>query len=333
MRSKIKKKFKDDTKNRELIVQHNRLVESRYRVSLQEKRIILWLLSQIKSTDNDFTKHRISIKDFCTIVGVNSNNMYAELQKVTKRLIGRVLTIRDSSKGLTLQVAWLSVAAYWENEGVIDLKIASDLRPYLLELKKEFTVIKITDVMALSSVYAIRVYELLKQYETIGDREFLLEDLRLQCGVSENKYKRFNDLKKDVLERAKREINEKTDILIDYEEIKTSRKITSIQFTIKPNPKYNQTEIEKIQSQKAEIIQKELRSELILIDRMLEYGFSKQAAKKLLKSHGEEVLENALKAVNLQVQKSNVKNPKAMLLTAIHEKWKPDVYKKRNFKT
>jgi plasmid replication initiation protein len=311
----------------EIIVQHNKLIEARYRISLQEKRVVLWLLSQIKPTDNDFTLHRISIKDFCTIVGVSSNNMYAELQKVTKKLIGRVLTIRDPSKSLTLQVAWLSVAAYWEKEGVIDLKIASELRPYLLELKKEFTIIKLPDLMGLSSIYAIRIYEILKQYEICGERTITVEELRLACGIELNKYKLYGHFKDKILEISKREINEKTDLLINYEEVKTSRKITSINFKIRHNPNYGITEFEKMQREKADIIRKEMRSKNALIERIMEYGFSRPTAKRFLEQGTEEEIGNALKSVDLQISRGHVKNGKAMLKKAIEEKWKPDVYK------
>jgi len=61
----------------------------------------------------------------------------------------------------------------------------------------------------------------------------------------------------------------------------------------------------------------------------MDYGFSKGMAKRLLKDNEEEVIKNALRSVNLQVERNHVKNPKAMLQTAIKEKWHPEVFKKR----
>jgi plasmid replication initiation protein len=313
----------------ELIVQHNNLIEARYHLTLQEKRLMYWLSSQVKTNDEDFKEHELSIKKFAEVVDIKGDHLYRALDSITHKLMQKIITIKSVDETEFVKLALLGGVKYLKNKGIIKLSFHPYLKPYMLQVKERFTKISLGDVMGLRSVHTIRVYELLKQYETIGKRGILLIDLREYCGIEATQYKKFNNFKKDILERAKREINEKTDILIDYEEIKTSRKITSIKFTIKPNPKYNQTEIEKIQLKKADIIQKELRSELVFIERMSEYGFSKQTAKKLLEGHGEEVLENALKAVNLQVQKSNVKNPKAMLLTAIHEKWKPDVYKKK----
>lgn len=310
----------------ELVVQHNKLIESKSRLTLQEKRVILWLLSQIKPTDNDFTSHRISIKEFCTITQVSPNGMYTELQKVTKRLIGRVLSIRDLSKNRTLQVSWLNVADYWHNEGIIELKIAQELRPYLLELREEFTVIKIPDIMGLSSIYAVRIFELLKQYQNLGKREIELNDLRKFCSIEGNKYKLYGIFKLKVLEIARREINAKTDIFIDYKEIKTARKITSINFLIKQNPNYKTTEFEKSQIEKAVIIQKELRSGNAIIQELLEFGFTLPHSRRIVKSNDHETLVNAIKALNIQVERGKARNPKAMLIKAIQEKWHPEKF-------
>ncbi|WP_252235748.1 RepB family plasmid replication initiator protein [Clostridium sp. ZS1] len=53
---------------------------------------------------------------------------------------------------------------------------------------------------------------------------------KLQCPKSYDKYGLFRT---KVLDMAYEEINNCSDILFDYEEIKTGRKVTSIKFTIK----------------------------------------------------------------------------------------------------
>ncbi|MBU6148607.1 MAG: RepB family plasmid replication initiator protein [Verrucomicrobia bacterium] len=333
MSKKTSKKIKIIPPKNELIVQHNKLVESRYRLSLQEKRVVLWIMSQIKPDDDDFTKHTISIRDFQKITGVSGNNMHKEIAKITMSLIQRGLSIRDLKNDTLLQVSWLNSAYYHYQEGLVELKIAQELKPYLLQLKKQFTVVNLADVMGLQSMYSVRIFELLKQYESLGVRVITLSDLRECCGISLSHYKKFNDFKKDVLERAKREINEKTDIFIGYEEEKIARKITSIRFSIKKNPEYKKTAFEKSQQEKAVILQKEFRSGAALIEKIVEYGFTKQAAKRLIQSDTEEGIINAIKAVDIQVSRGQVKNPKAMLKTAIEERWKPDVFISKKIKT
>ena len=185
--------------------------------------------------------------------------------------------------------------------------------------------------MGLRSIHSMRLYELTKQYEAIGERKILLAELRECCGVTDNQYKKFNDFKKDVLERSKKEINAKTDLLIEYEEIKTSRKVTAIKLTVKKNPNYGLTEFEKVQQVKSHVMTKEMRSDSVLIQQLMEYGFSRSIAYKLIKKGTHEEISDAIKAVDLQIAKGVVKNAKAMIQTAIEEKWKPDTYRKKKW--
>ena len=323
---KNSKKIKIISPKSEIIIQHNKLIESRYRLSLQEKRVVLWIISKIKPDDDDFTKHTISIRDFQKITGVSGNNMHKEIAKITMSLIQRGLSIRDLENDTLFQVSWLNSAYYHYQEGLVELKIAQELKPYLLQLREQFTVVSLSDVMGLQSMYAVRIFELLKQYESLGFREITLSDLRECCGISLSHYKKFSHIKEKVLEAAKKEINEKTDLFIRYEGVKTSRKITSIRFSIQKNPEYKKTAFEKSQQEKAITLQREFRSVSALIEKIMEYGFSKQTAKKFIQSDVEENIINAIKAVDIQVNRGNVKNPKAMLKTAIEERWKPDTF-------
>lgn len=323
--------LKEEPKN-ELIVQHNHLIEARYHLTLQEKRLMCWLASQVKPTDEDFKEHELSIKEFAKLVDVKGDHLYKALDTITHKLMQKIITIRSLKRKGFVKAALLGGVEYYEGQGIIKLSFHPYLRPYMLQLKEKFTQISLGDVMGLKSVHAIRVYELLKQYETIGSREITIADLREFCGIKEDQYERFNDFKRKVIETAQHEINKKTDLLIGYEEVKTSRKITSIKFSIKHNSDYGLTEFEKMQKEKFILIRKELRSKNALIERIMEYGFSRHTARKFLEKDEEQTIENALKVVEVEVKKGTVKNAKAMLKAAIQEKWQPDVYKDRKKK-
>lgn len=322
------KKKKIEEKN-ELIVQHNNLIEARYRLSLQEKRVVIWLTSQVQKTDGDFNEHVLSIKEFAELTGVRGDRLYSELQAITRRLMQKIISIYPIGENRLIQVAWLGSADYKFDKGTVSLSFHPHLQPFMLNLKNHFTALNLSDLMGLQSIYSVRIFELMKQYETIGKREISLKDLREYCGITNDKYKKFSDFKKRIIEAAKNEINEKTDIFIDYEESKSARKVTSLSFSIKNNPNYGITEFEKMQKEKAEIIRKELRSKNALIEKIVEYGFSRQTAKKLVDQGTEQEINDAIKSVDLQVSRGHVKNPKAMLKTAIEERWKPDVFVNR----
>lgn len=304
------------------VIKSNSLIEARYRLSLQESHVVLWLLTQIKPDDEDFKPHTMKISEFSRMIGVEADNQYSKLRFVTRSLMRRVLEIYDSEQQEWLQIAWLSSTRYQQKKGSIVLKFDPGLKPYLLHLKNQFTKIDIVDTLKLKSVYAVRLFELLCQYEPLGKRKISIDDLRSWCSIESNEYGLYSDLKRYVINKAKTEINAKTNYEIDYKEIKESRKVVSIEWTIQ-----KKTFFEKHQQEKAQIISQELRSKRALMEQMMEYGFSKQAASRILNNTEELYVANALKAVDLQVQRGRVRNPKAMLLTAIQEKWHPEKYK------
>ena len=307
------------------IVKSNDLIEARYRLSLQETHVVLWLLTQIKPEDEDFKSHRLDISEFATMAGLKAQGQYGELQKITENLMRRVLKFREleNNNKTTLQVAWLSSAKYHHGRGYVSLCFDPKLKPYLLQLKSCFTKINITDLLGLESIYAVRIFELLSQYTKIEKRYTSISDIREWCGIEKNQYKNYFDLKRYALNRAKTEINAKTDYEVDYKEIKESRKVVGLEWTIK-----HKTHFEKTQSEKAAILEKELRSTAAILEQLLEYGFTKQAANRLLKNHEEANIVNAIKAVEIYMIKHAVKNPRALVETAIKEKWHPEKYKK-----
>lgn len=313
--------------NNELVIQHNNLVESRYRLSLQEKRLMLFLMSRIKSDDDSFRKIEISIQELANIMELDSKNIYRDMAKVTKNMIGRVLSIRNLDEDSLLQVPWIASAKYLYGKGIIKFKISEELAPYLLKIKNQFTVIRLSDLMRFKSIYSLRIYELLKQYESIGCRKIALDQLRLSCGIPETRLNIMANFRIKVLDIAKREINEKSDILIEWDFIKRARKCVGIEFHIKSNPNYGKEEKDKIKQLKREF---ETRSRLI--ETVEEFGFSKKVILKMIAELSDIEIEDAVRSVKNQVERGTVLNTKAMLRTALKEKWKPDVFDVKKLK-
>lgn len=313
----------------ETVIQHNNLIEAKYRLTLQEKRLLLWLVSQVDSTDNDFKEHLLNITEFAEMVNIRGDRLYSELQAITRRLMQRIITIRPVNENRLIQVAWLGAVDYKFEKGIVALSFHPHLKPFMIELKKNFTTFKLSDVIGLKSVHAIRIFELLKQYEEIGKRTIYLQELREFCGINQSQYQRFNDFKRYILEIAKREINFRTPIFIEYEEIKSSRKVTEINFLISRNQEYFERQKDQETFRKTERLQKEMRSKNAIIEQICEYGFGRKTAESFFRDYTEEEILQALKAVNLQIERGNVRNTKAMIRTAIKEKWRVDIFRKK----
>lgn len=217
-----------DVKN--LVTKSNLLIEANYRLGLVEQKIILCVASNIQPNDSDFKTYTFPIKEFHKLIGLKGSPKYTELRKITKELMRKVFEVRVNNK--VVQVAWLSYVSYNEQEGTIDVRFDPFLRPFLLELKKNFTSYRLENVVKLKSSYAIRLYELLKQYEKIRERMFTLDDLRNILGADDI-YPAYGNFKQRILVPAQNELKDKTDIQFDIAEYKTGRKVDRVKFIIR----------------------------------------------------------------------------------------------------
>jgi hypothetical protein len=222
-----------------LVTKANMLIEANYKLGVVEQKIILCLASNINPSDSDFKTYSLAIKDFNKMLGLKGTPKYTELRQITKDLMQKVFELRLNNK--VIQVAWLSYVAYNETEGTIDIRFDPFLRPYLLQLKKEFTSYKLENVVKLKSSYAIRIYELLKQYEKIQERTFQLEKLRKLLGA-EDVYPAYGNFKQRVLVPAQQELQKKTDISFSIEEFKIGRRVDKVKFVINTKKKALQQE-------------------------------------------------------------------------------------------
>jgi len=213
-----------------IVTQANELVESRYNLPLGEQRLVLTMISRIQPEDEDFKPYRISVGDFAEFLGVAKDSAYAECKKITAKLLSRVLHIKE--EGRLLQIGWMSAAEYIDGSGMVNLSFDPQLKPYLLQLKSNFTSCKLTMLLSFKSQYTMRVYTLLKQYEKLKDREIEIELLRDMLGIRKDQYNLYTDFKRNVLIFAQKELAEKSDLYFEFDEIKFGRRVGAIEFHI-----------------------------------------------------------------------------------------------------
>ncbi|MCP3764688.1 replication initiation protein [Domibacillus sp. A3M-37] len=224
--------------NKEIIVKSNHLIEAKYKLSMREQKIILYLISKIEKNDDDLKLYRISVKNFNEMMGLKGSPKYAEIREITTELLKKVLEVKQGKTIYSFH--WLSLVAYNEQEGTIDMRFDPILKPYLMDLKRDFTKLNLKHILLLKSGNSIRIYELLKQYLNIRERTIKITDLKLFLGLDKNGYQMYSDFKRKVIVPSMKEINEKTDISFDFKEIKDGRKVISLRFFIQSKNVENQ---------------------------------------------------------------------------------------------
>ncbi|MFZ7936372.1 replication initiation protein [Bacillus thuringiensis] len=221
-------------KENNIVSKSNTMIEANSRLNLVEQKMLLCLASNIEPNDRDFKTYTFPIRQFHDLLGLSGSTKYTELSKITKELLSKVIEIRAGEE--LIQVSWLSSAIYNRNKGTIDMRFDPLLKPFLLELSSKFTSYRLANVVKLKSTYAIRIYELLKQYEDLKERTISLENLRYYLDAMDV-YPNYANFKQRVLKPSQKELEQKTDISFEFEEIKIGRKVQKIRFIIRSQKK------------------------------------------------------------------------------------------------
>lgn len=222
-----------------LVVKSNDLIQrNRFELSLPEQKTVAYICSMIQPMQTEESgfqlEYEFKIREYCKICGIDYDNgkNYQEVKATLKKL-------RDKSMWLTLPdgsettVGWLAKATTNKKSGIAHIKLDEDMVPYLFDLKQKFTQYQLYNVLGMKSAFSVRIYELMKSYSFRHTITFELDELKKLLMVEDVKsYNRFPDFRRKVLEKAQLEINELTDINIEFEPIKTGRKVTSIKFII-----------------------------------------------------------------------------------------------------
>lgn len=222
-----------------LVKQDYRLVNARYKVSTNEQKLILFAVSALSENDPDDNVYSIKISELGHHLDNESlKNKHTRLKEFCESLLRKPIYIPDDTGGF-LVANWFSSLRYVPGAGELRYRISTELKPYLLDLRKRFVQYNLGYILPLSSTYSIRVYQLLKEYEKIGKREFPLEELQNILGVPQSMKVLYSNFKLRVLTVAHREINIYTDISFDYDEIKSGKKVVSLRFIIKSAQAWN----------------------------------------------------------------------------------------------
>ncbi len=230
----------------ELIVKDNALMNASYNLDLVEQRLILLAIIEARESGKGINANDpllVHAETYINQFKVHRNTAYQALKDACKDLFARQFSYQEkNARGNTRHVTsrWVSQVAYNDKEATIDLIFAPVVVPLITKLEEQFTKYDIEQISELSSAYAVRLYELLICWRSIGKTPVIeLAEFRKRLGVLESEYKRMELFKRRILSLSISQINEHTDITVDYEQHKIGRVIIGFSFTFtqKKQPK------------------------------------------------------------------------------------------------
>lgn len=233
-------------KNELEVIKGNDLIEAKrsMHLSSREKKLVSYMVACISPYDDDFKEYSFPVSRFAEFFNITDKNVNKEYERIATGIMSKPFTVENDREKFT--ACWLAEAAYDKKTKEMRFRFTPRLKPYLIRLKKYYTRYRMINLIHLENCHSEAMYELLKQFENIGQRRIYLDDLRNMLGLGK-KYPLYSNLRAKVLEPTVREINEYTDIAVSYEEIKEGRKIAALHFKIWQNSENQnlQSELEK----------------------------------------------------------------------------------------
>lgn len=265
------------------VIKSNNLIESSYRLTVQEQRLIYLASTKLKNRmiesnltvteveglirSSNFDYIEIKAIEFRDEFNLNSGRIYKELTVASERLFQREIIYMSDDNTITKK-RWVITCKYEQQKGRVLLQFHPDLIRDLLIFKNRFTILELENSKQIKSSYAFRFYELFKQYIGIGTRIMTLENLRFMLGLEDKEYPRYSNLKQGVLLPSIKELNANSDIFVMMEEIKNGRKVHKLKFDIKRKSNTNFCAIDEISNKttKNQVISIDNNNQLTFID-------------------------------------------------------------------
>ena len=226
-----------------LVVKHNDLVTASYAMTRHEQNVLLACISQIDSRERleDGKTFILTVEQARDLFynGNDQNHAYRDLKTASERLFERKIRL-DIGDGKELLTRFVQSVVFDPNQGAVTLRFATDIHPYLSQLERNFTQYRLVNIVQLTSIYAVRLYELVICWlgQKLYNKEFDIDEFRHLMGIGD-KYTQFGELKKGVIVPAIDQINEFTDhdVRVSYRKVGRTFRFIRFSFNVKDREK------------------------------------------------------------------------------------------------
>lgn len=226
--------------NKQLVTKDNSLIGASYSLGVVEQRLIFLAIIEAREQKTLIEAGgllRIYAQSYAKQFDVEKHTSYEAMKRAVEGLYeaGFAYSKLDERSGKIghYKSRWVDKIGYIDDLGCVELVFASDVIPLITRLEARYTEYELKQVVGLQSEYAIRLYELIIQWRSVGKTNPIsLTELREKLGLVDE-YKRIEAFKRRVLDLAVKQINEHTDITVEYEQHKNGRVIRGFTFRFK----------------------------------------------------------------------------------------------------
>jgi plasmid replication initiation protein len=209
--------------------------------TLREQRILLTYLSKINARDTESRSIRLSLDEFASICELKDIKYPTDFKPITDRMLQKLVSLRTPFGGYESFQMFSKCKInkeFADGEWYFEITAHEDAMPFFFELKR-YVSYDLKYPLRLHSLHHIRIYSLLKQYESGGVYRVPIDELRELLDIKSDEYPRYNNIVDKILKPAQKAISEDTDISFTFAPCKRSGrggKVSELEFIIMSKP-------------------------------------------------------------------------------------------------
>ena len=222
------------------IIQHNKILLGGQNINLRAKQLI-YVLAGLLQREDPLEEIRINSKEFLTFINTTSGEKWSDIYALSNDIFDHlnnnpILIKKDRGKDFK-KINWLSSLTV--ERGELKARFSPDIGYYFAYKKDEPYTKLLWDLRNYKSAHTARLMDLFQKYhrKESGDIEvkfkYEVDELKFFLGV-QDKYSKFSDFKRRVLEPVKQELeqNDYVPYWFEYDVLRKGKTAHKIAFTI-----------------------------------------------------------------------------------------------------
>jgi len=213
------------------VTKSNSLVDASYRLNVQAQKLVLACLGKVDPRSEIPKEMTLTAQEYSDLMGIT--NARRDVYKAADSLFDAVIILKDENE--EVKIRWIQKGVKkLKGDGAVVITWTDEVLKYISQLQSRFTTYKLRNIASLQSSHSIRLYELLQRFNDKNYRVITIDDFRSALGLGD-KYPEFKILNRAVIKPSIDELNQRSDLVIEYDTIKKGRTVTALAFTFKQN--------------------------------------------------------------------------------------------------
>ena len=204
--------------------------EAKYDLNPHELKLLAYIFTIMYNETGVYKQKTFSLSEFKQILG-SKNTSYDHAKRALQKIKSCSFWLLNGQDN-EICINFFSSIEMKKGTSEVTVNLQEELIPHLEKNDTLYTTYPLMYILPMKSKYSIRLYELLRSYLNLRQWRFSIEKIHMQLCLPAS-YEKFQNFRRAFIEPAVKEINGFSDILVEYEFIKTGRNYTHIEFKFK----------------------------------------------------------------------------------------------------